>query len=74
MSIQDKIAADQAAVEAAQAQLVAAQNQLASDQAELSSVAPHLAALDAIAAFSVNLSGDVLVAFEAAIANAKVLF
>jgi hypothetical protein len=48
MSLQDQIAADQAAVVAAQAVLDAANVALAADQAKLAAIQPHLSILDEI--------------------------
>jgi hypothetical protein len=50
MSIQDQIAADQAAVDAAAAALATANAQLTSDEAKLAAIAPHLSLLDQIEA------------------------
>jgi hypothetical protein len=50
MSLQDQIAADQAAVVAAQAVLDAANVALAADQAKLAAIQPHLDLLDRIEA------------------------
>lgn len=50
MTIQDQIAADQAAVATAQAALDAANAQLTADQAKLDNIAPHLSLLDQVEA------------------------
>lgn len=50
MSIQDQIAADEAAVAAAQTALDAANAQLSADEAKAAAIAPHLSLLDQIEA------------------------
>jgi hypothetical protein len=67
MTIEEKIAADRAALDAAQAQLAA-------DQAELEAATPHLSVLAEIEAFGEHLADDVRAAFNDAIARAKALF
>lgn len=68
MSLQDKIAADKAAVTAAQAALDTANAALAQDQASLAALQPVMAAINEVKAFAANLSN----ADEAAQLNALV--
>lgn len=67
MDIQEKIAADQAAIKAAQ-------DQLATDQAALAAAQPHLSVLGEIEAYGEHLAEDVRAEFVALIAKAKALF
>lgn len=67
MTLQEKIAADQAA-------LKAAQDQLAADQAALDAAQPHLSLLDEIEAYSQHLAEEARAGFSELIAKAKALF
>lgn len=67
MTIQEKIAADQAALDAAQVQLSA-------DQAALEAATPHLSVLAEIEAFGEHVADDVRDAFNEVVARAKALF
>ena len=71
MSYQDKIAADQAAVDQAQAVLNAAEAQLVSDQAAQAAVQPHLALIDQIETELASVEQNMDATMAAALASIK---
>lgn len=71
MTIQDKIAQDQADVAAAQAALDAANTRLATDQEALAAVQPHLSLLDQIEAELTKVEDGVAAELQAALDAVK---
>ena len=74
MSIQDQIAADEAAISAAQSQLDAAKSQLDKDKFALEAVQPHLSVLSEIETFAVHVEEAMRDDFKAIVTRAKGLF
>jgi len=73
VSIQDDIAADQAAITAAQAALDAAHAKMAVDQAALSAIQPHLSMWDEVVTEAEKLGADIAAPILALAAQAKTL-
>lgn len=74
MTIQDNIAADQAAIATAQAALEAANAQLAADQARLDAIQPHLSILERLDAEFVSMEEGAKSRASALVAEMRNLF